>query len=271
MNKKNKTLSIIFISVIIFLSVIFFLKAPVTDYFARRTLLKIVEGKWKSLSFGFQNRPCVLYNEEKQSFKKLILNSFTFDAPQKKLSKLYKAKIVCDDGSIAYLWFSSHAWSFSDSKGKIGKLYRVKNFPSQYNQKLYIITSFHKLLNKPPQLPTKMSKYAQNNLELFFKNTNSSTPINIRRLAAYFQMLHDYNTLNTSPYKDVKSANEGSEYLLKNKDKISYQDFLKHTGAVYVQGFGPPVPNKNKIIRSGSDTISIIHIHPKRGSATKNK
>lgn len=232
MQKKYKILFVIILFIVSFIPIIIFMKSPIADYLARRTLLKITGAKWEKLFLARGNRSRLLFNEERSQFKRFVLSSLTFDVPENPVEGKFKAKIVCDDGSIIYLWFSQYAWCFSNNGEKSGKLYKVKHLSPKYDRRLACITFSNELLDKPPQLPRKMSKYARKNLELFFKGINPSSSINMKRLAAYFQKLHDYNTLAQSPYKNIKSAKEKSEYLLKHKGEITYKDFLINTGAI---------------------------------------
>jgi hypothetical protein len=137
--KRRTTLFIVIFSIFI-ITTGFLLKPLVVNHIAKRKLQKIINSEWESLFFGFQNRSFLPYNEGKKELKFFIFNSFTFDIPKKNFPNIYKAKIICSNGSIIYFWFSPYAWCFSDAQGKKSKLYRVNDFSQKYYQKLFLIT-----------------------------------------------------------------------------------------------------------------------------------
>jgi|AntAceMinimDraft_15_1070371.scaffolds.fasta_scaffold19019_3 hypothetical protein len=233
MQKRYKILLLITLFIIFFIPVIFFMKSPVINHLAKSNLVKLSGAKWEKLFLARGNDPWLEFDEEKSEFKKNVLKYLTFDVPKNPVERRFKAKIVCGDGSIIYLWFSPNsAWCFSNSNQESGKLYRVKHLPYNYSLRLSRITFFRKLLDTPPKLPCRISKNARKNLELLFKDINPSSSINMKRLAGYFQKLHDCNILTISPYKSVVFAKKNSEYLLKHKGEITYKDFLINTGAI---------------------------------------
>ena len=152
---KVKSISFIVIFSILIITTGFFLKPLVVNHIAKRKLQKTINSEWKSLFFGFQNRSFLPYNEGEKELRFFMSNAFTFDLPKKSFPNIYKAKIICSNGSIIYFWFSPYAWCFSDVEGKKGKLYRVNDFPQKYYQKLFLITQDHWITGDRTQIIKK--------------------------------------------------------------------------------------------------------------------